>query len=407
AAQAQSREGYNGGKSPELARGGLPFSSQAKPCAKARATAAHAAAASPPCQRARCKASSASRCTGSDNALRKVVTLATSGWEARAHASRACSQAAASRPRAAASASACSVRCDFDASSRVVEAGRSTATGAALRRVSHHVTTAAIANSHNTRLASATPRQKPCTPLPCEVAVATGVADAGEVATGSGALAADGGAAALDACGTAPLTCNVRAGTLACSARSCATSHQFNVMAGSDSFPSRCGTIAKLRVRVPCNHWPLSSVLSRVWSGYTRAPAIAGSSGSGKASAGCPVALMLKVTVSGTPAVSSPFAGRPVSFNCTSRAGSQGLPAAAGAARASMRVTGAVALTGAPMPGIWPFNSAFGLLSSALGLLNKAPGLPTASRPPWNVGPRTVIAPVRCGTSAQLYSRTW
>src|SRR6185437_4449166 len=326
-----SRGGYNGGKSVGLARGGFSFTCHVNPCANAIPTAEHAAAASPSCQRVRCKASNASRCTGSDNALRNAATLAMSGWSARAQASNACSHAAASPLRAASNISACNARWDFDTSFVAPAAARATSTetlpfveACAFRRISHHVTTAAITSSHNARLASATTRQNHCAPAACGITVAAGttgdaraaIPEVAELVVGAGATVAAPPA-------IAPLTCRVRASTLACSARSCATSHQSNVMAGSDSLPLCCGTIAKLRVRVPCNHWPLSSVLSRVWSGYTRAPVIIGNSGSGNASAGCPVALMLKVTVNGTPTVTSPFAGNPASFNCTSRAGSQ------------------------------------------------------------------------------------
>src|SRR6185437_6291142 len=231
--------------------------------------------------------------------------------------------------RAASNASACSVRGDFEASFVAPAAARVVATVATsvparctFRRISHHVAAAVITSSHSARLANAITRQNHCASLPCGAVVAIdATGDAGEATLEAAGLMVGAGATVVAPPATAPLTCRGRAGRLAGSARSCTTSHHFNVMAGSDNLPSRCGTVAKLRRRLPCNHWPLSSVLSPVWSGYTRAPAIAGNSGSGRASAGWPVALMLKVTVNGTPTVASPFAGNPVSFNCTSRAG--------------------------------------------------------------------------------------
>src|SRR6185437_5415761 len=87
-----SRGGYNGGKSVGLARGGFSFTCHVNPCANAIPTAEHAAAASPSCQRVRCKASNASWFAGSGNMLRNAAMSAMSGCIEPDQASNARSQ---------------------------------------------------------------------------------------------------------------------------------------------------------------------------------------------------------------------------------------------------------------------------------------------------------------------------
>src|SRR6185437_114337 len=126
----------------------------------------------------------------------------------------------------------------------------------------HHATKTTIASSHNPRLANAATRQKSSAPVAGAATVTAGAATLLFAAT-----PASGGVETLAALATAPVTRNVCAGTLACSARPLSTFHQFKVIAGIVRLPFRCGTIAKLRVRLPCSHWSLSSVESCVWSG--------------------------------------------------------------------------------------------------------------------------------------------